>query len=191
MSGQDRNALGALVACLWHLEGRILEGLRDPFLLLIRVVWGLQFVRTGWGKLHNIEGVTAFFTDLGIPAPGFHAGLVGTVELVGGLCLALGLATRVTLVPLTISMLVAYATADRDAVLESGFLSTGAFSKAEPFPFLYTCLVVLLFGPGRFSADGLLAARAGGPAAAVPEDAPQDEVVRNVQALRTSDRGAR
>lgn len=179
-TGSHAGGVAGIVARLWELEGRVLQTLQGPFLLLIRVVWGVQFMRTGWGKLHNLAGVTAYFTDLGIPAPGFHAGLVGGIELLGGLCLALGLATRVTLVPLTVSMFVAYATADRAALLESTLLDTSPVAHAEPFAFLYTCLVVLLFGPGPFSVDGVLARLATQPAS-----------VRNVQALRTSERGTR
>ena len=56
---------------------------------LARVTVGVVFAASGWGKLQNLEQVTGFFTDLGIPAAAFQARLVAGTELVGGL---LGLA---------------------------------------------------------------------------------------------------
>ena len=56
-------------------------------------------------------------------------------------------------------MVVAYATAHKDVfdgmwADPNGFVS--AFVSAPPFPYLVVVLVVLLFGPGLFSVDGLL-----------------------------------
>src|SRR6185436_11178744 len=53
--------------------------------LLARIAVGVVFAKTGWGKLHGLDDVTQFFTELGLPAPHFQAILVGTTEFVGGL----------------------------------------------------------------------------------------------------------
>ncbi|HUP57698.1 MAG TPA: DoxX family membrane protein, partial [Bdellovibrionota bacterium] len=37
--------------------------------LLARIAVGSVFLRTGWGKLHNLDKITAFFRELGIPNP--------------------------------------------------------------------------------------------------------------------------
>jgi putative oxidoreductase len=58
-------------------------------LLVLRLVWGWQFLTTGLGKLQNHERVTGFFTSLGIPAPGLNAWFIGGLELVGGALLLL------------------------------------------------------------------------------------------------------
>ncbi len=79
--------------------------------LLVRLTLALVFIPTGWGKLHNLESVTAFFTDLGIPAPGFHAVFVSSLELVGGVLLLLGLGTRIAAALLVGVMTVAIYTA--------------------------------------------------------------------------------
>jgi putative oxidoreductase len=55
-------------------------------------------------------------------------------------------------------MLVAYITADREALF-SVFSDPGKFSAAAPYTFLFATLLVLIFGPGRFSLDALLAKR--------------------------------
>lgn len=79
--------------------------------LALRLIVGISFALTGWGKLHNLEGLTQFFDSLGIPAASLQAPFVATVELVGGLLLVLGLGTRVAAALLTGVMVVALLTA--------------------------------------------------------------------------------
>jgi putative oxidoreductase len=129
--------------------------LQAPFLLLVRLYWGWQFMVTGWGKLHNLERVTAFFTSLGIPFPGFNAHMVGGLEFTGGILLALGLASRPVGLLLSANMLVAYFTADREA-LAAVLSDPGKFYGAAPYTFLFASVLVVLFGPGPLSLDHLL-----------------------------------
>jgi putative oxidoreductase len=79
--------------------------------LLARIAIGVVFIGTGWGKLHNLEKITSFFTELGIPAPGFNAVVASTAELVCGALLLVGLFTRLAAVPLIVVMIVAIAAA--------------------------------------------------------------------------------
>jgi putative oxidoreductase len=129
---------------------------RSPFLLFVRLYWGWQFMQTGWGKLHNLAHVTQFFTNLGIPAPGPTALFVGCVEFFGGLLLILGLASRVTGLVLTGNMLVAYLTADREA-LQAVFSNPGKFYGADPYTFLFAAVLILIFGPGWLAVDTWIA----------------------------------
>src|SRR3954464_7818 len=103
--------------------------------LVARITVGWVFVESGWGKLHHLDKVTAFFTDLGLPMPGAQAHLVATTEFVGGLLLLVGLLTRIASVPLTIIMAVAIITAKKDDL--HGFSDLIGFSE-----YLY---MVLLF----------------------------------------------
>lgn len=132
--------------------------LQTPFLLAIRVYWGWLFLQSGIGKFSHIDKVVGFFTDLGIPAPTLNAYFNASLETVGGLLLILGLASRLIAVPLTINMIVAYITADREA-LTAFFSESGKFFGADPFPFLMVSLLVLIFGPGKLSLDHLIALR--------------------------------
>jgi putative oxidoreductase len=134
------------------------SGLQSPFLLAVRLYWGWQFAQTGWGKLFNIHKVIGFFTDLGIPAPALNAWFVSGLELTGGLLLILGLGSRLIALPLVIDMIVAYITADREALF-SIFSSPDRFMAAAPFTFLVASLIILIFGPGKASLDALLAGR--------------------------------
>jgi putative oxidoreductase len=63
------------------------SGLQSPFLLLVRLYWGWQFIETGWGKMNNIPKVTTFFTSLGIPFPGLNAHFIAGLEFLGGILL--------------------------------------------------------------------------------------------------------
>lgn len=123
-------------------------------LLAARVTVGWVFVRSGWGKLHNLEGVTAFFASLGIPAPELQAPLVAGIEFAGGILLLLGLATRWTALPLIGVMLVAIRTALWDDVEALSDL----FGLAE---FCYVVMLVglVVFGAGAISIDAQVGRR--------------------------------
>jgi putative oxidoreductase len=134
------------------------DWLQSVFLLIFRLVWGSHFAQTGWGKLNSIDNVTSFFTDLGIPFPKLNAIMAGSTECFGGVLLVLGLAGRLISVPLAFTMLVAYATADKEAV-QALFSDFDQFVKATPFPFLVAVLMVFVFGPGKISLDKLIQSR--------------------------------
>ncbi|HEY3349350.1 MAG TPA: DoxX family protein [Thermoanaerobaculia bacterium] len=138
------------------LAERVFAPFGNVVLLVLRLVWGWQFLTTGLGKLENHTRVTDFFTSLGIPAPGLNAWFIGGLEMVGGALLLLGLLSRPIALLLTGNMLVAYLTADRPALL-GVFHDLDAFLRADPFWFLFVSVVVLTLGPGAISLDRLLA----------------------------------
>jgi len=131
-----------------------LNSLQSPFLLAIRLYWGWQFAQTGWGKMHNIAKITGFFMSLHIPFPAFSACFISGLEFFGGLLLILGLATRPVGFLLAANMMVAYWTADHDA-LTSVLADPGKFYAADPYTFLFASLMVLVFGAGALSVDRL------------------------------------
>lgn len=135
--------------------------LQSPMLLAVRLYWGWQFAQTGWGKLHSIEKITAFFTALNIPFAAFNAHFVSGLEFVGGILLIFGLGTRLVALLLAANMLVAYWTADHDALV-SIFSDPGKFYVADPYTFLFASVMVLIFGAGLFSVDALFAKRVEG-----------------------------
>lgn len=145
--------------------------LQSPLLLVIRLYWGWQFAQTGWGKLTHLDRTAGFFESLHLPLPKLNAVLAGSTECFGGVLLALGLFARPVAVPLSFTMIVAYATADPDALHSlfklASITEEGSFDKftgAAPFLFLSAALVVLAFGPGRFSLDALLGRKPAAPA---------------------------
>jgi putative oxidoreductase len=144
-----------IVEKLYRLLISAASSLQSPFLLVVRLYWGWQLAQSGWGKLHNIEKVTEFFTSLGLPMPGFTAHFIASLEFVGGILLILGLASRLIAVALTINLIMAYIIADHDALM-SIFSDPDKFYAAAPYTFLFASLLVLIFGPGRFSVDALI-----------------------------------
>src|SRR5215472_8655551 len=129
--------------------------LQSPLLLLIRLYWGWQFWQSGAGKLADISKLVDYFTTLGIPFPAFNAHFVALLEAGGGILLFLGLASRLIALPLVIDMVVAYITADREA-LGSIISDPGKFYNADPFTFLFSSLIILIFGTGLFSLDTII-----------------------------------
>ena len=88
----------------------------DAAALLMRGVLGFVFVGHGGQKLFGwfggggIDGTTAFFTFLDIPAPHFFAVVVALTEFFGGLMILAGLLTVATSVALLVDMVLAIAT---------------------------------------------------------------------------------
>jgi putative oxidoreductase len=123
--------------------------------LLARLTVGYAFAESGWGKVHNLEGVAAYFAELGIPAAAVQATFVSYVELIGGSLLLLGLATRLAAVPLIGTMIVALITAKASDIA----------SYSDLIGTIELCYAVLLAwlalaGGGKASIDHLLSRRA-------------------------------
>jgi putative oxidoreductase len=135
--------------------------------LIGRLALGLLFMSTGWGKVHSIPKVTAFFEQLGIPAPGFNAILVGYSELICGTLLVVGLFTRLATIPLLVSMVIAILTAKLSDL-------HGLFDLVGFDEFTYLCVLAMIavIGPGAASLDEVLVRRFHWPPGARPSGAP-------------------
>ena len=81
----------ALLAGLAGLAERIGTALQWLSPVVARLTVGLVFLQSGWGKLHDLEKVTNYFTQLGLAAPAFQARLASTAEFVCGGLLLVGL----------------------------------------------------------------------------------------------------
>ncbi len=147
--------MGNLIAKIrqWHDQFfSVGSYLQSPFLLFVRLYWGWQLAQSGWGKLHHLANVAEYFGSLGLPMPAQMAVFIACVEFFGGIFLALGLASRVTALVLTVNLTMAYVLGDREALL-SFFSDPDKFIAAAPFAFLLVSLLVLIFGAGKISAD--------------------------------------
>lgn len=151
----------------YQLFKRSMSSLQSPLLLLIRLYWGWQLAQTGWGKLQHLSHVTNYFTQLGIPLPHLTAIGVSLLEFCGGILLGIGLVSRPIALLLVLDMIVAYLAADM-AAFTSFFNDPGKFYGADPFTFLAASLVILIFGPGRFALDSLVAKYCAAREAPVP-----------------------
>jgi putative oxidoreductase len=145
------------------LLARFASSLQSPLLLVLRLYWGWAFFEAGKGKLLNLGQTAEFFGSLGIPFPALNAALAATTECVGGLLLLVGLASRLAAIPLIFTMIVAYLTADLEAV-QNVFRDPDKFFAADPFLFLLASVLIFVFGPGAFSLDHLIGKKYSPPA---------------------------
>ncbi|MGA2447257.1 MAG: DoxX family protein [Polyangiaceae bacterium] len=112
---------------------------------------GLEFISTGWGKVHHLDRVASFFGELGIPAPGANALLASFTELVCGTLLVVGLGSRLAACPLVVTMVVAIVTAKRDEL-------HGVTDLVGLVEWTYIAIlgIVAVLGPGAASLDALI-----------------------------------
>ena len=120
--------------------------------LVARMAVGWVFVEAGWHKLGDLGKVVESFRKIGIGWPEFQGPLVAYCEFVCGVLLIAGLLTRVAVVPLIITMIVALSTAHSGQIHDIPDL----FGMS---PFLYIVLLVWLgaAGAGPVSVDWALA----------------------------------
>lgn len=129
----------------------------DIVILIARVALGVILIAHGWQKFftNTIDGTSAFFESMGIPAATAAAIFAATVELVGGALLILGLATLVVGVLVVLDMLGAWWFVHADA--GTIFVDGGGYELVLALA-AGTALVAAV-GGGRFSLDHLILAR--------------------------------
>ncbi len=130
----------------------------DVVLLIGRILMGWIFMRSGYGKIFNIEAYSAGFPLRGLPS--FLAYIAVPAEFFGGIALILGLATRYVAVVMIIFMLVATFSSHRywefadpaaRRIQDSSFYKNLAMLGG--IFFLFVC------GSGRLSLDNWLRKR--------------------------------
>ncbi len=137
------------------------SSLKSPFLLVVRLYWGWQMFVAGSAHLSDVPAMVERFTEWGVPFPTFNVYVSGLTEIVCGLLLVAGLASRLITIPLIINFCVAYLTASRE-VLVNIFNDPDAFVSDAAFLFLLASVIVFIFGPGAFSVDAILKRRFAG-----------------------------
>jgi len=126
---------------------------RDFALLVLRLVLGAVFVAHGynhWFEMGMVE-TGRQFAALGVPQPQLSAYLIGTVELIGGAFLAVGLLTTITASLLALIVLAAgyFVHLDNGFFIEAGGAEYVLVLAAALF-------IITVFGTGRASLDGVL-----------------------------------
>src|SRR5687768_15526045 len=124
-------------------------------LTVVRVITGIIFMAHGGQKLFSfgLAGVTAGFTQMGVPLPGITAPLVAILEFFGGLALVIGLLTRLAALGLAIDMLGAIVLVH----LAAGFFMPAGYEFA--LSLFGASLALAVAGPGILSVDEAIARR--------------------------------
>lgn len=126
-------------------------------LAVLRAIVGVIFVAHAGQKLFvfGVDGLTAGFSQMGIPMAAVAAPLVIFAELFGGLALISGLVTRFSAAALAVVMLGAIGFAH----VSAGFFNPNGIEF--PLTLLAAAVTLAVTGAGAFSLDGLIAARRG------------------------------
>ena len=130
------------------------SALQSPFLLLLRFYFFWQLFLTGKGKLANIVKVSEFFASLGIPLPTLNAYFIGSLECFGSLLLIIGLGSQPLALLIVLSMVVAYLTADFEAI-SSMFSDPDKFAKADPVSFLLAASLSFCLAAGASTGSAI------------------------------------
>ena len=72
----------------------MIDSFKTPLAVVGRVLLALMFIYAGYGKLTNIEGTAGYIASGGLPMASALAGIVGLLELLGGLAIAVGFQAR-------------------------------------------------------------------------------------------------
>jgi putative oxidoreductase len=131
----------------------------DVLLLVGRLLLGWLFLASGYGKFGSIAGTTAYFTSLGMSSPELLAWFAAFVEVILGVGLILGLATRYVVLASFLWVLVATAIAHRYWTYPVS-AQLGQYNNwLKNIAIMGGTLYVFVTGAGRYSLDAMLAKR--------------------------------
>jgi len=125
-------------------------------LWLVRLSVGTIFLSEGIQKFLFSEALGAGrFEKIGIPMPHLLGPLVGSVEILFGICLAIGFVTRFSAIPLLAVITTAIVTTKIPMLFDKGFWVMAHEARTDYALFL--CLIFLIsVGAGPISADRFL-----------------------------------
>lgn len=126
---------------------------RDAALLVLRAIIGVVFVAHGYDKafLTGLDGTTQQFAAWGVPRAGTSATVAMAAELLGGSMLIVGLLTTIAAGGLALLMLAAMYFVH----IGNGFYAVQG-GVEYPLVLAVSLIVIVVFGAGRASLDGVL-----------------------------------
>ena len=130
---------------------RMLELLKDIPLLLMRLVLAYGFWGPAMMKWNNMSGIADWFDSMGYPFPTLNAYLAGTTELLGAVLMVIGIGTRIISIPMMFIMFIAIFTVH----ISNGF-EAGNNGFEIPLYYLIMLFTLMIYGPGKYSLEGLL-----------------------------------
>jgi putative oxidoreductase len=126
-------------------------------MLLLRVVIGFAFVLHGAPK---IEHASSWMDGMPFHPPAFLQEMAAVAEFFGGMALIAGVASRIAATLIAIDMVVALTAVHLPA--HAPLVSSHGDSLELPAVYLIGAVAIVLVGPGRWSADALIARLASG-----------------------------
>jgi putative oxidoreductase len=125
-------------------------------LLVLRLAVGAVFIAHGAQKVfvYGFVGTSGSFADMGVPMAEIAGPVVGLVELIGGILLVIGLATRLVGAALAVNMIVATFLVHFSAGI---FAAEGGYELTLLLG--ASAIALILSGAGRLSVDAALTRR--------------------------------
>jgi putative oxidoreductase len=142
---RERRAAWSAGSVAERLAAGPATGWRATAAFLGRLAGGAVFVVFGAGKFTNHASEVASFHQYGLPAAETFVYVIGVVELVGGVLLIIGLATRPAAIVLAGDMV--------GAIIVSGIALGELVSLTLAPAELGLCLFLIWTGPGAFALD--------------------------------------
>ena len=131
----------------------------DTILLIVRIVIGWLFLTNGWLKLMNISGAVNYLTNLHVPNAGFWVWPATLAELVIGITLILGIATRYASLFTFVYLIIATTLAHRYWEYPAAQAGNQYAHFCKNLAIMGGALALYLTGAGRFSLDSWLRKR--------------------------------
>jgi putative oxidoreductase len=131
----------------------------DTVLLIGRILIGWLFLASAWAKLGNIAGFAAYLRNLKVPAPEFWSWVGALAELVIGVTLVLGVATRYGALLCALFLIVATALAHRYWEYPAAQLNNQYNHFLKNIAIFGGALILFVTGAGRYSVDRMLSKR--------------------------------
>ena len=125
------------------------DGAARWFAAVVRVVAGVAFILFGIGKFADHMKEALDFDKYGVPLPDIAVWVSGTIEVVGGALLVIGLLTRLAAALLAVNLVV--------AILTAGVMQGGTFHLGVGPALLVAMLFLIWVGGGALSLDRRLA----------------------------------
>ena len=119
----------------------------DLATLLLRLIFGGLFVYYGYFKIASYNQILPMFGDIIGIGSNLSFNLVIFAELICGFLVLIGFMTRIAVIPVFITMIVAYFIAHEKDTFQV---------KQIAFVYLLLSIVVFILGSGKYSLDKLL-----------------------------------
>ena len=119
----------------------------DLATLLLRLIFGGLFIYYGYLKIASYNQILPMFGDIIGIGSKLSFNLVIFAELIGGFLVLIGFMTRIAVIPVFITMIVAYFIAHEKDTFQV---------KQIAFVYLLLSIVVFILGSGKYSLDKLL-----------------------------------
>lgn len=132
----------------------IATSMRDLWILVARVTFGLLFVIYGWPKLMNIPGFAAAMPGRGLPV--FLGYLAPFVEFFGGLFLIFGFATRYSALFMIAFILIATFSSHRYWSMPEAQYAAQKSNFWKNMAVMSGAFSLFVLGGGKYAVDAML-----------------------------------